>query len=117
MGLLVYALKDRYKLYIITVNYLSMAQTVKFAFSRSEDGLATGLDSLQTSCQRGSTDRDWLWNIPNERTNRRLTRNFPQEMNFHPVFLSGEKQIESTTKGYSNSAIWRCTITFMYTFI
>lgn len=47
----------------------------KFAFSRSEGGLATGLDSLQTSYEKHWIG--WPEYVPmKKRTNRRLTRNY-----------------------------------------
>ena len=74
----------------------------KFAFSRSEGGLATGLDSLQTSYEKHWIG--WPGICTNEEKDQQEINEKLQEMNFHPVFLS-EKQIENYYEGYSNSTI------------
>lgn len=103
------------KLYIIS-NRLPVKvadQNGTFALSRSEGGLATGLDSLQTSCEK-----HWIgWpgicvDKPEEKQEIGAKL---EEMNFHPVFLSGS-HIEKYYEGYSNSTIWPlCHYFFVYT--
>ena len=68
----------------------------KFAFSRSEGGLATGLDSLQTSYEKHWIG--WPGICANEEKDQQEINEKLQEMNFHPVFLS-EKQIENYYEG------------------
>lgn len=103
------------KLYIIS-NRLPVkvsSQNDTFVFSRSEGGLATGLNSLQISYEKHwigwpgiCVDRE----DEKQEINSRLA-----EMNFHPVFLS-ETQIENYYEGYSNSTIWPlCHYFFAYT--
>ena len=85
----------------------------KFAFSRSEGGLATGLDSLQTSYEKHWIG--WPGICANEEKDQQEINEKLQEMNFHPVFLS-EKQIENYYEGYSNSTIWPlCHYFYAYT--
>ena len=85
----------------------------KFAFSRSEGGLATGLDSLQTSYEKHWIG--WPGICTNEEKDQQEINEKLQEMNFHPVFLS-EKQIENYYEGYSNSTIWPlCHYFYAYT--
>ena len=103
------------KLYIITNRLpVKVAGTNgKFAFSRSEGGLATGLDSLQTSYEKHWIG--WPGICTNEEKDQQEINEKLQEMNFHPVFLS-EKQIENYNEGYSNSTIWPlCHYFYAYT--
>ena len=82
----------------------------KFAFSRSEGGLATGLDSLQTSYEKHWIG--WPGICANEEKDQQEINEKLQEMNFHPVFLS-EKQIENYYEGYSTVLSGLYAITFM----
>ena len=87
------------KLYIIS-NRLPVKVSEKngtFSFTRSEGGLATGLDSLQTAYDKQAIGEKL------------------EELNFHPVFLS-DTQIKNYYEGYSNSTIWPlCHYFFAYT--
>lgn len=93
------------KLYIISnrLPVKAAGSNGTFVFSRSEGGLATGLDSLQTSYEK-----HWIgWPgvcTDNEKDRQEMNEKL-QEMNFHPVFLS-EKQIQNYYEGYSNSTLW-----------
>ena len=80
-----------------------------FVFSRSEGGLATGLDSLQTSYEKHWIG--WPGICTNEEKDQQEINEKLQEMNFHPVFLS-EKQIENYYEGYSNSTICCIAVSF-----
>lgn len=82
-------------------------------FSRSEGGLATGLDSLRISCEKHWIG--WPGMCVKREEDKRDIRSRLGEMNFHPVFLS-EAQIENYYEGYSNSTIWPlCHYFFAYT--
>lgn len=74
-----------------------------FRFSRSEGGLTTGLDSLDTEIER-----HWIgWpgvDAKNEEDKEVITQHL-LEKNLHPVFLS-KKDIKEYYEGYSNSKIW-----------
>ena len=103
------------KLYIISnrlpVKVASSNGTL--TFSRSEGGLATGLDSLRTSYEK-----HWIgWpgiSTENEEEQQEISEKL-QEMHFHPVFLS-ETQIHNYYEGYSNSTIWPlCHYFYAYT--
>ena len=103
------------KLYIIANRLpVKVADTNgTFVFSRSEGGLATGLDSLQTSYEKHWIG--WPGICTNEEKDQQEINEKLQEMNFHPVFLS-EKQIENYYEGYSNSTLWPlCHYFFAYT--
>ena len=103
------------KLYIIANRLpVKVADTNgTFVFSRSEGGLATGLDSLQTSYEKHWIG--WPGICTNEEKDQQEINEKLQEMNFHPVFLS-EKQIENYYEGYSNSTIWPlCHYFYAYT--
>lgn len=103
------------KLYIIS-NRLPLkvnCENDEFVFSRSEGGLATGLDSLHTSYEK-----HWIgWPgmcINKEEEKQEITTTL-EELNFHPVFLSQE-HFENYYEGYSNSTIWPlCHYFFAYT--
>lgn len=82
----------------------------KFAFSRSEGGLATGLDSLQTSYEKHWIG--WPGICANEEKDQQEINEKLQEMNFHPVFLS-EKQLKITTKDIVTVLSGLYAITFM----
>lgn len=103
------------KLYIISNRLPVKANHADdtFVFTRSEGGLATGLNSLQISCEK-----HWIgWPgicVDKEEEKQTISERL-EEMNFHPVFLS-ESQIENYYEGYSNSTIWPlCHYFFAYT--
>ncbi|WP_418426538.1 bifunctional alpha,alpha-trehalose-phosphate synthase (UDP-forming)/trehalose-phosphatase [Alistipes sp.] len=82
-------------------------------FTRSEGGLATGLDSLQTQYEK-----HWIgWpglNVEKSEDRQRIREEL-EKLDFHPVFLTGE-QIENYYEGYSNSTIWPlCHYFFSFT--
>lgn len=84
-----------------------------FSFTRSEGGLATGLDSLQTAYEK-----HWIgWPgicVDNDSDKQAIGEKL-EELNFHPVFLS-DTQIKNYYEGYSNSTIWPlCHYFFAYT--
>lgn len=84
-----------------------------FVFSRSEGGLATGLDSLQTSYEKHWIG--WPGICTNKDEEKQEITSRLENMNFHPVFLSPE-HIENYYEGYSNSTIWPlCHYFFAYT--
>ena len=87
------------KLYIIS-NRLPVKVTGEagaFVFSRSEGGLATGLDSLNTAYEKAEIGSQL------------------EKLNFHPVFLT-DSQITNYYEGYSNSTIWPlCHYFYVYT--
>lgn len=103
------------KLYIIS-NRLPVKVSEKngtFSFTRSEGGLATGLDSLQTAYEK-----HWIgWPgicVDNDSDKQAIGEKL-EELNFHPVFLS-DTQIKNYYEGYSNSTIWPlCHYFFAYT--
>lgn len=93
------------KLYIIS-NRLPVKATSEddiFVFSRSEGGLATGLDSLHTNYEK-----HWIgWPgmcIDKDEDQQEVTAKL-EELNFHPVFLSPD-HYENYYEGYSNSTVW-----------
>lgn len=103
------------KLYIIS-NRLPVKATAKedtFIFSRSEGGVATGLDSLQ-----GDYEKHWVgWPgiCTDKEEEKQHIRRQLEEMNFHPVFLS-DGQYRNYYEGYSNSTLWPlCHYFFAYT--
>lgn len=100
------------KLYIIANRLpVKVADTNgTFVFSRSEGGLATGLDSLQTSYEKHWIG--WPGICTNEEKDQQEINEKLQEMNFHPVFLS-EKQIENYYEGTVTVLSGLCVITFM----
>lgn len=103
------------KLYIIS-NRLPVKATNQngtFVFSRSEGGLATGLNSLQTSYEKHWIG--WPGICVEKEEDRKEIDSKLEEMNFHPIFLSGS-HIEKYYEGYSNSTIWPlCHYFFVYT--
>lgn len=105
------------KLYIIAnrLPVKAVARQNMFTFTRSEGGLATGLDSLQ-----GSFEKHWIgWPgvCVNTEEERKEIRTQLEEMNFHPVFLSDE-QYRDYYEGYSNSTLWPlCHYFFSYTLV
>lgn len=105
------------KLYIIAnrLPVKAVARQDSFTFTRSEGGLATGLDSLQ-----GSFEKHWIgWPgvCVNAKEEREEIRRQLEVMNFHPVFLSDE-QYRDYYEGYSNSTLWPlCHYFFSYTLV
>lgn len=82
-------------------------------FTRSEGGLATGLDSLQTQYEKHWIG--WPGLDVEKAEDRQHIREELEKLDFHPVFLTGE-QIENYYEGYSNSTIWPlCHYFFSYT--
>jgi trehalose 6-phosphate synthase/phosphatase len=72
-------------------------------FSRSEGGLTTGMDSLDTSFEK-----HWVgWPgtfTDTEQEEIQITKHL-EKFNFHPVFLT-QDQIQNYYEGYSNSTLW-----------
>lgn len=105
----------RMKLYIISnrLPVKAVADRDTFIFSRSEGGVATGLDSL-----KGDYEKHWIgWPgiCVNKDEDKENIREQLEQMNFHPVFLSDE-QYQNYYEGYSNSTIWPlCHYFFAYT--
>lgn len=84
----------------------------EFIFSRSEGGLATGLDSLETDLEK-----HWIgWpgiSAENDEEKRQI-REHLRPLRYYPVFLT-PRQIEEYYEGYSNSTIWPlCHYFFSY---
>lgn len=105
------------KLYIIANRLPVKAVTEKgrITFVRSEGGLATGLDTLQTSLEKHWIGWPGICVGSDEEKKDILGRLLP--MNFHPVFLS-EEQYRDYYEGYSNSTIWPlCHYFFSYTLL
>lgn len=103
------------KLYIISnrLPVKAACDDKSFVFSRSEGGLTTGLDSLQTSYEK-----HWVgWPgicVEQEKDKNEIASKL-EDMNFHPIFLS-QTQITNYYEGYSNSTIWPlCHYFFVYT--
>lgn len=76
-----------------------------FSFTRSEGGLATGLDSLQTAYEK-----HWIgWPgicVDNDSDKQAIGEKL-EELNFHPVFLS-DTQIKIITKVTATVPSGRC---------
>lgn len=82
-------------------------------FMRSEGGLATGLDSLQSTYEKHWIG--WPGVCTEKEENRRLIERELEKMSFHPVFLS-DSQITNYYEGYSNSTLWPlCHYFYVYT--
>ena len=84
----------------------------RFAFRRSEGGLATGLGSLHADFET-----HWLgWpglHVEDEKHRTHVTEVLSRH-SFHPVFLSQE-QIENYYEGYCNNVLWPlCHYFFAY---
>lgn len=103
------------KLYIIANRLPVKAVSGKggFTFTRSEGGLATGLDSLHTKLEK-----HWIgWpgvctDNPDEQAD---IRGELAEMDFHPVFIP-ENRYHDYYEGYCNSTLWPlCHYFFSYT--
>ena len=84
-----------------------------FVFTRSEGGLATGLDSLQTSYEKHWIG--WPGICVDQEKDKQEVEGKLLDMNFHPIFLS-EAHIKNYYEGYSNSTIWpMCHYFYAYT--
>lgn len=82
-------------------------------FSRSEGGLATGLNSLEISCEKHWIG--WPGICTDNEEERMEIRSQLEDMMFHPIFLSDE-QYKNYYEGYSNSTIWPlCHYFYAYT--
>ncbi len=101
--------------YIIISNRLPVTVVTKgdkLRMTRSGGGLATGLDSLDTS-----GERHWLgWaglHVDDEEKQKKIRAKL-KKRSFHPVFLSPE-YIRDYYEGYSNSTLWPlCHYFFSY---
>lgn len=83
-----------------------------FIFSRSEGGLATGLDSLETDMEKYWIG--WPGVIAETAEEQENIRQHLEADHFYPVFLN-TKQIKEYYEGYSNSTIWPlCHYFFSY---
>lgn len=103
------------KLYIISNRLPVKAnrENDTFVFSRSEGGLTTGLDSLQSSYEKHWIG--WPGICAEQETDKNEITSKLKDLNFHPVFLS-QAQITNYYEGYSNSTIWPlCHYFFVYT--
>jgi trehalose 6-phosphate synthase/phosphatase len=72
-------------------------------FVRSEGGLTTGLDSLETDMEKHWVG--WPGATPENAEEEQLIRKHLETYLFHPVFLSQE-EMELHYEGYSNSTLW-----------
>lgn len=84
----------------------------RFVFSRSEGGVATGLESLKMSVERYWIG--WPGIVAEKREEQDYIRSYLEKFNFYPVFLSAS-HIQKYYEGYSNSTIWPlCHYFFSY---
>lgn len=72
-------------------------------FEKSAGGLATGLNSLDTSYEKHWIGWPGIF-TDNTETEQELNHSL-EDFNFHPVFLT-EKDVELYYEGYSNSTLW-----------
>ncbi|MEA4986139.1 hypothetical protein SDC9_30238 [bioreactor metagenome] len=72
-------------------------------FVRSEGGLTTGLDSLETDIEKHWVG--WPGTIAESQDEELIIRDHLEALKFHPVFLNQE-QIQSHYEGFSNSTLW-----------
>ena len=89
------------RLYIISNRLpvkVALTADRQMVLSRSEGGLATGLNSLEISCEKRWIG--WPGVCTDSEEEKRRIRLQLEAMNFHPVFLS-EKQYENYYEGYS----------------
>lgn len=104
------------RLYIISNRLpvkVALTADRQMVLSRSEGGLATGLNSLEISCEKRWIG--WPGVCTDSEEEKRRIRLQLEAMNFHPVFLS-EKQYENYYEGYNNSTIWPlCHYFYAYT--
>jgi trehalose 6-phosphate synthase/phosphatase len=74
-----------------------------FEFTRSEGGLTTGLDSLETDLEKHWVG--WPGAIMDTPEEEAAVTQHLEEFNFHPVFLT-ENQLHMHYEGFSNSTLW-----------
>jgi trehalose 6-phosphate synthase/phosphatase len=72
-------------------------------FVRSEGGLTTGLDSLETDIEKHWVG--WPGTIADTPEEELIIREHLEQFKFHPVFLTKD-QIQNHYEGYSNSTLW-----------
>lgn len=83
-----------------------------FIFSRSEGGLATGLDSLETDLEKYWIG--WPGICVENDTEKQQIQDHLKPLHYFPVFLT-HQQIKEYYEGYSNSTIWPlCHYFFSY---
>ena len=78
-------------------------QDNQFEFSRSEGGLTTGLDSLETDLEKHWVG--WPGAVMESAEEELQVTQHLEEFNFHPVFLTQE-QLRLHYEGFSNSTLW-----------
>lgn len=103
------------KLYIISnrLPVKAVAEKDTFVFSRSEGGLTTGLNSLQSNYEKHWVG--WPGICTDKEEEKQDICHRLEEMNLHPIFLSDE-QYKNYYEGYSNSTLWPlCHYFFAYT--
>lgn len=82
---------------------VSKNQDNQFEFNRSEGGLTTGLDSLETELEKHWVG--WPGAVLETREEEVQVKEHLEAFNFHPVFLSPE-QLHLHYEGFSNSTLW-----------
>ena len=105
------------KLYIIAnrLPVRAVAHQNQYTFVRSEGGLTTGLDSLDTVGEKQWIG--WPGVCVDDVAQQEDIRQQLATLNCHPIFLS-EKQQEEYYEGYSNSTLWPlCHYFFSYTLV
>ena len=75
----------------------------KLTFARSEGGLATGLNSLDTTLEKHWVGWPGICLKRKSQENEIAIR--LKKLNFHPIFLS-QSQYNNYYEGYSNSTLW-----------
>jgi len=91
---------------IIVSNRLPVKAEIRdetIVFEKSAGGLATGLDSLDTSREKHWIG--WPGIYTSEEDTRKKIQDSLAPLNFHPVFLTNE-DVELYYEGYSNSTLW-----------
>lgn len=100
---------------IIISNRLPIKVNIKdeqVVFSKSEGGLATGLDSLDTDYERHWIG--WPGIFPESESQKESITKLLKRNNITPVYLSPD-QIQNFYEGYSNSTLWPlCHYFFAY---
>lgn len=102
------------RLFIISNRLPLKAQKTgkEFKFTRSEGGLATGLDSLEMSLEKYWIGWPGIY-AENEKEREKI-RTYLEKFHYFPVFLS-PVQIRDYYEGYSNSTVWPlCHYFFSY---